>query len=225
VTELLFSLKCFASAMLAMYVASRAGLPRPFWSVMTAYIVANPLAGAVRSKALYRFCGTLIGSAATVLMVPLLSNTPELTALALALWVALCLYVSLLDRTPRAYLFMLAGYTAALIGFPSVEAPAAVFDTALARVEEIGLGMLCASLVHGLVLPTGLAPAVLALLDRTARDSRQWLHDVLRAGPGEGTATQQTFDADRRRLTCLSTPRTCAGPAARWPRCRTPPRN
>ncbi|GAA0768262.1 FUSC family protein [Ideonella azotifigens] len=197
--ELVFSLKCFAAAMLAMYVASRAGLPRPFWSMLTAYVVANPMAGAVRSKALYRFCGTLIGSTATVLIVPALSNTPELTALALALWVALCLYVSLLDRTPRAYLFMLAGYTAALIGFPSVETPTAIFDTALARVEEIGLGILCASLVHSLLLPTGLAPAVLGLLDRTARDSRQWLHDVLRADAGEGAA-RQTFDADRRRL-------------------------
>jgi uncharacterized membrane protein YccC len=40
-----------------------------------------------------------------------------LLSLALACWVGLCLYVSLLDRTPRSYVFMLAGYTAGLIGF------------------------------------------------------------------------------------------------------------
>ena len=52
--ELLFALKCFAAAMLAFGVASWAGLPRPFWAMMTSYIVANPLAGAVRSKAVFR---------------------------------------------------------------------------------------------------------------------------------------------------------------------------
>ncbi len=171
--EIVFSLKSFAGAMLAMYLASRAGLPRPFWALMTAYVVAHPLAGAVRSKALFRFVGTLIGSTATVLLVPTLSNAPELLTLALALWVAVCLYISLLDRTPRSYTFMLAGYTAALIGFPSVEMPLQVFDTAVARVEEIGLGILCATLVHSLVLPTGLAPSMLGLLDRTLADAHR----------------------------------------------------
>ena len=118
--ELLFSAKSFAAAMLAMYIASRAGLPRPFWAMLTSYVVAAPMAGNVRSKALYRFCGTLIGCTATVLMVPALANAPELLSLVLALWVGGCLYMSLQDRTARSYVFMLAGYTAALIGFPSV---------------------------------------------------------------------------------------------------------
>ena len=48
---------------------------------------------------------------------------------------------------------MLAGYTVALIGFPSVSASETVFDTAVARVQEISLGIVCASLVSMLVLP------------------------------------------------------------------------
>lgn len=200
--ELQFSGKSFAAAMLAMYLASRAGLPRPFWALMTTYVVAHPLAGAVRSKAVYRFCGTLIGSTATVLLVPALSNAPELLTLVLALWVGLCLWISLLDRTPRSYVFMLAGYTAALIGFPSVQTPLALFDTAVARVEEIGLGILCATLVHSLVLPTGLAPTVLGLLDRTLRDARQWLGDLLQQRPADPRAEAEArrLDGDRRRL-------------------------
>ncbi|MDM0008730.1 FUSC family protein [Variovorax sp. J22G73] len=203
--ELLFSAKSFAAAMLAMYLASRAGLPRPFWALMTTYVVAHPLAGAVRSKALYRFCGTLIGSTATVLLVPALSNAPELLTLVLALWVGLCLCISLFDRTPRSYVFMLAGYTAALIGFPSVQTPLVLFDTAVARVEEIGLGIFCATLVHSLVLPAGLAPTVLGLLDRTLVDARKWLGDLLQpagrddAG-GRTKADPKRLDDDRRRL-------------------------
>src|SRR6478672_11221372 len=135
--ELLFSVKSFAAAMLALYLALSIGLPRPFWAMLTAYVVASPLSGAVRSKAAYRVGGTLLGSVATVLLVPRLANAPELLALALACWVGVCLYISLHDRTPRSYVFMLAGYTAALIGFPAVGAPDTVFDVALARVEEI----------------------------------------------------------------------------------------
>jgi uncharacterized membrane protein YccC len=198
--ELLFSGKSFAAAMLAMYLASRAGLPRPFWALMTTYIVAHPLAGAVRSKAVYRFCGTLIGSTATVLLVPALSNAPELLTLVLALWVGLCLCISLLDRTPRSYVFMLAGYTAALIGFPSVQTPLALFDTAVARVEEIGLGIFCATLIHSLVLPAGLAPTVLGLLDRTLQDARKWLGDLLQPAGRSSNADPKRLDDDRRRL-------------------------
>lgn len=198
--ELLFSGKSFAAAMLAMYLASRAGLPRPFWALMTTYIVAHPLAGAVRSKAVYRFVGTLIGSTATVLLVPALSNAPELLTLVLALWVGLCLCVSLFDRTPRSYVFMLAGYTAALIGFPSVQTPLVLFDTAVARVEEIGLGIFCATLIHSLVLPTGLAPTVLGLLDRTLQDARKWLGDLLQPTGRKNAAEPRRLDDDRRRL-------------------------
>ena len=198
--ELLFSGKSFAAAMLAMYLASRAGLPRPFWALMTTYVVAHPLAGAVRSKAVYRFVGTLIGSTATVLLVPALSNAPELLTLVLALWVGMCLCISLFDRTPRSYVFMLAGYTAALIGFPSVQTPLVLFDTAVARVEEIGLGIFCATLVHSLVLPTGLAPTVLGLLDRTLTDARKWLGDLLQPAGRKNAAEPRRLDDDRRRL-------------------------
>ena len=59
-----------------------------------------------------------------VAIVPNLVDAPELTTLAIILWVALCVFVSLLDRTPRSYMFVLSGYTAALIGFPSVLSPA-----------------------------------------------------------------------------------------------------
>jgi len=194
--EMLFSAKSFAAAMLAMYLANRAGLPRPFWAMLTSYVVAAPMAGNVRSKALYRFCGTLIGCTATVLMVPALDNAPELLTLALACWVGLCLYLSLQDRTARSYVFMLAGYTAALIGFPSVETPLALFDNAVARVEEIGLGILCATLVHSLVFPVGMGPTLIALLDRGLGDARQWFSDVLRR-PGAAAAPLGT---DRQRL-------------------------
>jgi uncharacterized membrane protein YccC len=131
--EALFSVKSFAASMLAVYVSLRIGLPRPFWAMMTAYIVSAPFAGPTRSKAIYRLAGTFLGAAGAVLLVPNLVDSPELLSLGIALWVGLCLYISLLDRTPRSYVVMLAGYTCALIAFPSVDRPDTIFDTGLAR--------------------------------------------------------------------------------------------
>ncbi|MET0706757.1 MAG: FUSC family protein, partial [Tardiphaga sp.] len=135
--DIIFSIKTFAAAVMALLIALAMDLPRPYWALATVYIASQPLAGATRSKAFFRVAGTLIGAAASVAIVPNFVNSPELCSLAMALWVGLCLYVSQLDRTPRGYMFMLAGYTAALIGFPSVTEPATIFDTAVSRSEEI----------------------------------------------------------------------------------------
>jgi len=177
--ELLFSAKCYLGAIVALYLSYTIGLSRPFWAMTTAYVVSQPWAGAVRSKAVFRLGGTFFGSAVMVYLVPRLSNAPVLMILAMVLWVGLCLYIAVLDRTPRSYLFMLAGYTAAMIGFPSVTDPTTVFDTALARVEEISLGIVCATLAHSLILPRGIARPLMARLDATVRDARNWIHDTL----------------------------------------------
>ncbi|MCP4638157.1 MAG: FUSC family protein, partial [Methyloversatilis sp.] len=66
----LFSAKTFAAAMLALYIALAFELPNPYWAMATVYVVAHPLGGATRSKAIYRAAGTVIGAAAAVFFVP-----------------------------------------------------------------------------------------------------------------------------------------------------------
>jgi uncharacterized membrane protein YccC len=184
--DLVFALKTFAASMLALVIALAMDLPRPYWAMATVYITSQPLAGATSSKAFFRVMGTLVGATMTVALVPNLIDAPELLCLAIALWVGLCLYLSLLDGTPRSYVFMLAGYTVALIGFPSVSEPGAIFDTAVARVEEISLGIICASLVSTIVFPRSVAPAVAHRVDSWLSDARRLSEVVLlREGSGE----------------------------------------
>ena len=45
--DVVFSLKTFAAAMLAYWIALYFDLSRPFWAVGTVYIIAHPLAGAI----------------------------------------------------------------------------------------------------------------------------------------------------------------------------------
>src|SRR5271169_1784098 len=153
IRPIIFSVNCYIATILTMFIAFSLDLKSPGWAMTTVYLTSQPLSGVLRAKAVYRVVGTFVGGAAMVAIVPNLVDAPELATLAIILWVALCVFVSLLDRTPRSYMFVLSGYTAALIGFPSVLAPAAVFDTAVSRVEEITLGVVCAAMVHSLIFP------------------------------------------------------------------------
>src|SRR5262245_62824082 len=103
---LIFALKTFAAAMLAFYLALLLDMPRPYWAMASVYITSNVLTGATYSKAVYRILGTLIGAAATIVLVPNLVDSPEFLSLAIALWIGICLYLSLIDGTPRSYVFM-----------------------------------------------------------------------------------------------------------------------
>lgn len=75
----------------ALYLAFWIDLLKPYWALGTVYITSQVLAGATRSKALYRVLGTLLGAVASVILVPNLASAPELLAVVIALWVAVCL--------------------------------------------------------------------------------------------------------------------------------------
>lgn len=198
-SALLFSFNSFAAAMLALYVGFSIGLPRPYWAMMTAYIVSHPLAGAVRSKAIFRLCGTLVGTTVALLLVPPLVDSPVLLCLAIALWIGACLFISLLDRTPRSYVLMLAGYTAAIIAFPSVNTPDLIFDVAIARFEEISIGIVCATVVHSIIFPRPVGGPLVARLTSWLGSADQWALDVL-----HGRSAAET-DRERRQLAAAET--------------------
>jgi uncharacterized membrane protein YccC len=184
----IFSAKTFAGAMLALWIALRMDLDRPYWTMATAYIVAQPLTGMMRSKAAYRFSGTILGAVVTLVLIPNLVDAPVLLIAALSLWIGGCIYFAVLDRTPRSYVFLLAGYSVALIGFPIVDSPGTVWDVVLARVEEITLGIVCTAVIGSIVFPIPLGPALTARLDNWIQNAADWTRSVLSATE-EDTAT------------------------------------
>lgn len=190
----LFSINTFVAAMAALYIGFALGLPRPYWAMLTAYLISQPLSGAMRSRGVYRIFGTLLGASAVLFMVPPLANAPLLLSLALSLWIGLCVYLSVLDRTPRSYVFVLAGLTAAIIGFPTAAAPIGVFDTTIARVEETGLGVICATIAHSLIFPQAVGPAINRRIELWTADARRLAVDMLARRAPAAT------DQERRRL-------------------------
>ncbi|MDC6119997.1 FUSC family protein [Serratia rubidaea] len=186
-SALLYSARSFIAAMLAYYIALSIGLERPSWAIITVYIVSQTSVGASLSRGVYRLAGTVVGAAATVLIVPALVDMPIVCSVVLAGWITFCLYVSLLERTPRAYAFVLAGYTASLIGFPAVSDPGAIFNIAIVRVQEITIGILCAVLIHRYVLPARISGLFNSRLAQTLRTARQRIADTL-AGKNDDAA-------------------------------------
>lgn len=157
-----FTLRTFAAGMVALYLALRLGLDEPKWSMMTVYIVAQPLGGMVLAKGIYRFLGSLVGAAMALLLVGSLAQQHLVFLLAMALWLGVCTFCASLLRNFRSYAFVLAGYTALIIGLPGAMSPNQAFSDAVARVTEIGLGILCTSLASVLVWPRSAADRYLA---------------------------------------------------------------
>ena len=206
IRPIIFSVNCYIATILTMFVAFSLDLKSPGWAMTTVYLTSQPLSGAMRAKAVYRAIGTFVGAAAMVAIVPNLVDAPELTTLAIMLWVALCVFVSLLDRTPRSYMFVLSGYTAALIGFPSVLAPDTVFDTAVSRVEEITLGVVCAAVVHSLIFPKSVFSTFAQKVRSAVADTRRWLADGLtRQATPEAEMKRRQIAADISELYLLGT--------------------
>src|SRR3569623_114562 len=142
--EVVFSLKSFAAALLALYISLRLNFSQPIWSVTTVYIVSQPLAGMVLSKSVYSVLGTVIGAVASLVFVALFNNSPELFCLALALWIGLGTTITIYLRdAPQAYAGMLSGYSAAIIGLPAALAPdIGVVDPAIRQLEGKLLALL-----------------------------------------------------------------------------------
>ncbi|WP_434990561.1 FUSC family protein [Xanthomonas melonis] len=196
----LFSVKTFAAAIATLYIALAGNLSRPYWAVATVYIVSQPLLGPTRAKGVYRVLGTLLAGAATLVMLPNLVQTPLLLSAAMALWLSACLFLALRDRGPRGYAFLLAGYTVAFIGFPAVTAPEGIFDTVVARSEEIVLGTAMAVLFASVVFPASVRPMLDARVGSWMLDAAQWCRQVLQRGPAQAprdrlAASLMQFDA------------------------------
>ncbi|MCO8161418.1 FUSC family protein [Pseudomonas sp. 21LCFQ010] len=174
--------KVLLAVYLTYWLALRLELPQPRIAVITVVLVMQPQSGQVFAKSFYRLLGTLVGSSMMVLLMALFGQDSVPFLGCLALWVGLCAAGAARFRNFRAYAFVLAGYTAALIGLPSLAHPEAAFMAAVWRVLEIFLGIVCSTLVSAAILPQSAGAALRnSLFQRFGRFAR-FAVDGLREG-------------------------------------------
>lgn len=179
--DLIFALKTFIAGMLALFVSFELDLINPMWSIGTVLIIANPYSGMVSSKCVYRVVGTIGGAVIALTLTPHLINTPWIFTVVLSLWVGFALYVSLLDRTPRSYAFMLAGYSTAMIVFNAITYidQYNIFDIALARVIEISIGVISSAVVSATILPMHIGSAIKQRVIKALKDTENLFANLL----------------------------------------------
>jgi len=188
----LFAFKLYIAIMLAFTISAHVGLPQTSWAIVTCCVVMNPMSGAVRSKAVYRLVGTLCGGMVSLVLASLFSNTPVLMIVFVGLVGAIAFGCSLLDRTPRSYGFQLFGLTLMLVAVPNIENPAAMFNTTTFRLCEIGLGIICCTVVDSIIAPRSLRPSVQFKLQGWLADMEKWIDDAF-----EGHITDNKATHDR----------------------------
>lgn len=196
--EWLFAIKVFSAAMLAFTCSIHLGLERPYWAMMTAYIVAQPFASLSLIKGTSRLAGTCVGGMAALLLTTLFVQWPLLHLTALALWLGLCIFLSLLEQSLFSYAFLLSGYTALFITLPYVDHPDTLFMVALNRVEEIAIGISCYLLLDLLLWPRRTDARFLQQLAQWQQQLLGWQQQVLHgaeAGDSQAAANAMSPDA------------------------------
>jgi Predicted membrane protein len=145
--------KVLLASLLTLWLAMRLELPQPSTATITVFIVMQPQSGQVFAKSFYRILGSLVGLTVMVALIAIFAQQRELFLLVSALWIGLCTVGAARYRDFRSYACVLAGYTATLIGLPATLHPEAAFMSAIWRVLEISLGILCSMVVSATLFP------------------------------------------------------------------------
>ncbi|MCK0152684.1 FUSC family protein [Alcanivorax sp. S6407] len=158
--SVIFACKGILSMALALYLAMQLQLERPYWALISAvFLQIRPETGLVIEKGLCQIGGTLVGGAMGLLILAWLLPYPVFAIAALTLWIGINAAASAWVRQANfIYGFAMAGITASLIVVIPIANPHAtssigIFHVATARVSEIILGAVCATLVSNLFWP------------------------------------------------------------------------
>jgi uncharacterized membrane protein YccC len=215
-----FVAKAMLASFSALWLAFRLGLDAPYTALATTVILALPSSGMVLEKAFYRFLGTLVGCSAALALVALFPQSPPLLFIGVAVWIALCTGGAAMHRNQQSYSFVLAGYTACMIAVPAIDAPDHVFTLAITRVTEVGLGIICAAVVHDVVFPRRHSRTVMRTVEARYASFTTFYTQVLeqRLTPAEAELTHLKFAAD---IAALESGRAAAFFEADHPRSHT----
>ncbi|MDR3607596.1 MAG: FUSC family protein, partial [Oligoflexia bacterium] len=193
--EFLFGLKLFLAIALGFLVSARTGLAQPQWAAITSATVLNPLSSANASKSFFRLLGTLLAGAITLLIFGACGSSVALILILIGAFIAVSAFWGTLDGTPRGYAFLLAAYTAAIIGMPALNDPSMIFDNAVNRVLEISLGIICAFVVDQILFQKSTVTALHEQISRWIDDVEDWIADVL-----SGTESDSVLTLRRRKV-------------------------
>ncbi|MEZ3498815.1 FUSC family protein [Pantoea sp. KPR_PJ] len=190
-----YALRNAIAMCLALTIAYVLDLDEPYWAMTSAAVISFPTVGGAISKSLGRIAGSLLGAGAALVIAGHTLNEPWLFTFFIAGWLALCTGIANHYQNNVAYAFSLAGYTAAIIVFSSVNLTDVtdLWTLAQARVCEVISGILCAGFMM-MVLPSTSDGETL-ILSLQKMHARLLEHAALLLQPSAGDNVRSAHEA------------------------------
>jgi uncharacterized membrane protein YccC len=190
-----FALRTSLAGITALALAYWLTLQDPQWSILTVYLLAQPTTGAVLAKGAFRALGTVVGALWGLLVLSVYAEAPIPFVLAMVLWLGLCIYLAARTRNFLSYGFMLASFSAMLVGYQGDVAPTSAWQIALDRTTEILIGVACTSVTSVLILPRNAGEVLRASLIHVFAGLARYGAIVM-----DPTTPIETFVVRRRRM-------------------------
>ena len=140
------------AGLLSLFIALSLRLPEPTWALITVFVVMlAQFVGAVAEKAVMRVIGTTIGGIIGYLLTARLEQQPVLYLLLVGGVVGFG--TVMFGYTKYPYAFLLCGLTTMVVASNGMSDPSFSWRPALARIEEVSVGVISAVLVSSLIWP------------------------------------------------------------------------
>ncbi len=149
----LLAVRLVVSVIAALAIAFWLQVQDPQWAGLTACLVIQPTAGAVVAKSVFRIIGTVVGALFGLFALSHYAEAPFAFVGLITLWLAVATYGAARVRNFTAYGFLLAGYSALLVGFEGLASPTGAWTIAVDRSAEILIGIGCSMAVAVTLAP------------------------------------------------------------------------
>ena len=138
---------------IAMVAGVLLGLDHPQWAAMSVWAASQPFRGQVVEKGAFRMLGSCLGVVAGVAFVIASNGSPLWMMLMIAAWSTLNVLLAHLSRGYMSYGFLLAGYSAAMVGLLDFDRPQNIVHLGFDRLGTVALGVAIATLTALLFAP------------------------------------------------------------------------
>lgn len=190
--DVLFSAKAALAASLCLLIGFSQHLENPYWSALTVYVlVGQPEAGAIRSKAVFRLVGTLVGGVISILLGMAFASNVGALLIASIIMILVTYYPKTIDRTPTSYTWFSAPLTIAVIAITQAPVPGTIFAFAMTRMAEIALAILMVGLVDSAIAPRSAMPAFVRTMTEWRDRASEWAGAALAPDASAAIAARQ----------------------------------
>jgi uncharacterized membrane protein YccC len=134
-------------------IAMAAGWEKPYWAAFAAAMISLDTAGQSLNKASLRMLSTLVGAAAALTLMALFPQERWAFMLGLSIYYGFCTYRMMGSEHP--YFWLVSAFVSLIIVIDTSPLDSqGAFQTAVARVQETGMGILVYSIICIFLWPT-----------------------------------------------------------------------